>query len=129
MRPNNLKIKSVTSTVRFQAVMALRTERPNTPTTETQQIIPIKRSFVELIDLHEILAVDVFSQGPLSTGLVGDQGLQHGAHHVQLSGRGAHVTPRNLDLEASVVWILFSFQRGIGQRFHAPLPICACFSH
>ena len=49
-------------------------------TAKVEQIVPVERCLVELVDLHEDVAVDVLAQRALASRLVRDERLQHGAY-------------------------------------------------
>ena len=92
---------------------------------EVKKVIPVEAILVELVDFHHHVPVNVFPQGPLGPRLAGDEGLQHGPHHVQLGRAWPDVSSRNFDLKTGAR-ILFPGQSGVIVRLDAPLPLGTC---
>lgn len=55
-------------------------------TIEVEEVVPVERVLMELVNGHQMLSINVLPQGLLATTptLVCNQGLQHGSHHIQL---------------------------------------------
>lgn len=60
-------------------------ERNFVSTGKSEQIVPVERRFVELVNLDQILSVDVLPQSSFPAGFVSNQRFQHCPHHVELS--------------------------------------------
>ena len=83
---------------------------------------------MELVDGHQVGAVNILAKGSFASRLVGDERLEHGPHHVQLSRRGTDTPPRHLDVQ-SILRILFSLRGRIIMWFGASDPISARLPH
>lgn len=55
-------------------------------TIEVEEVVPVERVLMELVNGHQMLSIYVLPQGLLAATptLVCNQGLQHGSHHIQL---------------------------------------------
>lgn len=55
-------------------------------TIEVEEVVPVERVLMELVNGHQMLSINVLPQGLLAATptLVCNQGLQHGSHHIQL---------------------------------------------
>lgn len=55
-------------------------------TIEVEEVVPVERVLVKLVNGHQMLSIYVLPQGLLAATptLVCNQGLQHGSHHIQL---------------------------------------------
>lgn len=65
-------------------------------TIEVEEVVPVERVLMELVNGHQMLSIYVLPQGLLAATptLVCNQGLQHGSHHIQLVKKN----DRSLDL-------------------------------
>lgn len=55
-------------------------------TIEVEEVVPVERVLMKLVNGHQMLSIYVLPQGLLAATptLVCNQGLQHGSHHIQL---------------------------------------------
>lgn len=62
-------------------------------TIEVEEVVPVERVLMKLVNGHQMLSINVLPQGLLAATptLVCNQGLQHGSHHIQLGKKMTEV--------------------------------------
>lgn len=92
-------------------------------TIEVEEVVPVERVLMKLVNGHQMLSIYVLPQGLLAATptLVCNQGLQHGSHHIQLVKKMTEVwTYTSLHIFFLQIY-LYLFNENMWGLFHADL--------
>lgn len=92
-------------------------------TIEVEEVVPVERVLMKLVNGHQMLSINVLPQGLLAATptLVCNQGLQHGSHHIQLVKNMTEVWTKTLLKIFFLQIYLYLINENMWGLFHADL--------